>query len=103
MNIAKREQVYLLMSKNDGAMAGLVISDENIGALVQKDWMQVLKRTEARQVLEPENYPDVATFYGAAIAEFQEMHPDWRIIFGHFIRVNITGGRARIGERNVED
>jgi hypothetical protein len=103
MKQAKRERVYLLMSDGDGAIVGIVISEERLGEVVKNDWRLAIKKTDARRTLDPQNYPNAVTFYGAAIAEFQEMHPDWRIIFGNFIRVNTVGGRVRIGQRNIED
>ncbi len=86
--MAERKNVYLLKEyrqSSDGAWVGLVIADDTTKEEVQSEWLTVLERTYARNVLNPEDYPDLVVFHSAAIDELQERNPTWEVIFAYFL------------------
>lgn len=97
----ERKTVYLLRDSKNEAYVATVIAPQANEASVLKSWLEVVKRAEAKQVLDPELFPDLVSVYSGALEELQAKHPDWQITFAYFVRVNSIGSRTKIGERNL--
>jgi hypothetical protein len=82
--MATKELIYLLGN------VGVLLSPPDIKpSAVYDEWHLSLKRADALKTLFPDKYPTRWTEDVAAIDDLQERRPDWRIIFGIQISLDI--------------